>query len=106
VQAAAENGNGRGRDAGKLEEALAALRSREAQLQAQERRLSEREATIGRREADLELYARKLQKGAVTSISVTPDEDAEPPVAAAVSESADDAGESSGAARRLNFWSR
>jgi multidrug resistance efflux pump len=102
VHAAADGGNGRGRDAGKLEEALAALRSRESQLQAQERRLTEREATVGRREADLELYARKLQKGAVTSIEMTPGEDAEPPVAAAVS----DAGESSGAARRLNFWSR
>ena len=102
VQAATESGNGRSRDAGKLEEALAALRSREAQLQAQERRVSEREATVQRREADLELYASKLQQGAVTSLS-EPEE--EPAVAAAVSDAADE-GESSGAARRLNFWSR
>jgi len=82
-----------------------ALRSREAQLQAQERRVSEREATVQRREADLELYASKLQQGAVTSLSVTPEPEEEPAVAAAVSDAADE-GESSGAARRLNFWSR
>ena len=107
VQAATENGSSRGRDAGKLEEALAALRSRESQLQAQERRVSEREATVQRREADLELYARKLQQGAVTSVSMSSEPDTEPAVAAAVADASDgDAGESSGAARRLNFWSR
>jgi hypothetical protein len=42
----------------------------------------------------------------VTSISVTPEDDTEPPVATAAADAADDAGESSGAARRLNFWSR
>src|SRR6185437_8437230 len=105
VHAATDSGNGRGRDAGKLEEALAAIRSRETQLQAQERRVSEREATVQRREADLELYARKLQQGAVPSMAETREPEDEPAVAAAVADAGDE-GESSGAARRLNFWSR
>ena len=72
VRAATEDGGrrglrlrGDGKDAGALEELHAALRNREAQLQAQERRLAEQQATLQRREADLELYARKLQQGAV-----------------------------------------
>src|SRR5581483_66717 len=104
VQAASEDGSS-GRDAGKLEQAHAAIRSREAQLQAQERRLAEQQATLQRREADLELYARKLQQG----LSTPPPADPQPePAAAAAAPAtpAGDDGESSGAARRLSFWSR
>ena len=69
VRTAAEASGGRkgllGRGGGKsVEELHNALRSKEAELQAQERRLSELNAALQRRESDLDTYARKLQRSA------------------------------------------
>jgi len=69
VRNAAEAGGGRkgllGRGGGKsVEELHQALRSKEAELQAQERRLAELGSALQRRESDLDAYARKLQRSA------------------------------------------
>jgi hypothetical protein len=111
VRAATEDGGrrglrlgGGGKDAGALEELHAALRNREAQLQAQERRLAEQQATLHRREADLEAYAGKLQQGAAAPLP-TPSAP-EPALAVAADEADEPAADGDGAARRLNFWSR
>jgi DNA repair exonuclease SbcCD ATPase subunit len=112
VRAATEDGGrrglrlrGDGKDAGALEELHAALRNREAQLQAQERRLAEQQSTLHRREADLELYARKLQQGGGAPLHAVP---APAPELAEPYDEPDEAAaaEAGGAAKRLNFWSR
>ena len=69
VRTAAEASGGRkgllGRNGGKsVEELHNALRTKEAELQSQERRLSELNAALQRRESDLDTYARKLQRSA------------------------------------------
>ena len=85
-----------------------ALRTKEAELQAQERRLSELTSALQRRESDLDAYARKLQRSAAAEAtsSVRPsDFTVEEP------ESRDDHPHGDGddddpTRKRLQFWSR
>ena len=96
-----------GRDGGKsVEELHNALRTKEAELQSQERRLSELNAALQRRESDLDTYARKLQRSAAADAAnggVRPSDFTveEPEVRDAPSPDDDDP-----TRKRLQFWSR
>ena len=90
-----------------VEELHSALRSKEAELQAQERRLNELNAALQRRESDLDTYARKLQRSAAAdaaNASVRPSDFTVEEAGVRDDEHGPD--DDDPTRKRLQFWSR